>query len=92
MTDTAKFAAKPGSDSTTEVKRVAEVDVKTPAADVKTPAVEKPKASKKMVVTVHGDMHDPMTGVSYTLAPQELFQPSGWVDSQIEAGKMKYVD
>lgn len=66
------------------------------------PVAEKPAATAapvtevkpefRMVATVHGDMHDPHTGMSFTQAPSELLKPSKWVDSQIAAGKMVYTD
>ena len=46
----------------------------------------------RMIATVYGDMHDPHTGLSFSLKPCELLKHSGWIDSQVEAGKMVYVD
>lgn len=74
-----------------------------PAAPASTPApVEAQKAIQtppeapttlelKNIETVHGDMVDPLTGLTYSRKPQELLKRTGWVDAQIAAGKMKMV-
>ena len=54
---------------------------------------EKPKAADKaakvqMICTVYGRMVDPLTGLEYDRKPTELLKRTGWVDSQIDSGKM----
>lgn len=53
---------------------------------------EKPKADKaakvQMICTVYGRMADPLTGLEYDRKPTELLKRTGWVDSQIDSGKM----
>ena len=49
-----------------------------------------PPAKVKLVFTVHGRMVDPLTGEVYEQVPRELVKPSGWVTSQVEAGKMAF--
>lgn len=49
-----------------------------------------PKIKTKMVAAVHGPMHDPYSGVVYGFEPTE-YTESGWVDYQIETGKLKLV-
>lgn len=56
-------------------------------------APEKPKAADKaakvqMIWTVYGRMVDPLTGLEYDRKPTELLKRTGWVDSQIDSGKM----
>ena len=63
-----------------------------PAAPAAPEAKPKSKPEFKLVKTVHGDMHDPHTGTNYSFKPTELLKQSNWVDSQIAAGKMVYVD
>lgn len=73
-------------------KPAAAASVVTPtAAPTVAPDVEA-KPEYRMIATVYGDMHDPHTGLSFTLKPCELLKHSGWIDSQVEAGKMVYVD
>lgn len=55
----------------------------------------KPKTSEKteepkvqMICTVYGRMVDPLTGLEYDRKPTELLKRTGWVDSQIDSGKM----
>lgn len=45
----------------------------------------------KMVHTLYGLMVDPHTGTTYTQKPCELPKITGWVQSQIDAGKMVLV-
>lgn len=47
-------------------------------------------AKVKLVFTVYGRMVDPLTGEVYEQVPKELVKPSGWVTSQVEAGKMAF--
>lgn len=61
-----------------------------PAPTVDQPAPLVPEY--RMIATVYGVMHDPHTGLTFTLQPTELLKHSGWIDSQVEAGKMVYVD
>ncbi len=49
-----------------------------------------PPTKVKLVFTVHGRMVDPLTGEVYEQVPKELVKPSGWVTSQVEAGKMAF--
>lgn len=49
-----------------------------------------PPTKVKLVFTVYGRMVDPLTGEVYEQAPKELVKPSGWVTSQVEAGKMAF--
>lgn len=48
------------------------------------------KTKAKMVAAVHGPMHDPYSGIVYGFEPTE-YTESGWVDYQIETGKLKLV-
>ena len=71
-----------------------EVVVETPETTLTEVLVETPeteKGSGGSVVTVYGLMIDPITGEVYTGEPKPYDTPSGWVDAQIEAGKMKLV-
>ena len=71
-----------------------EVVVETPETTL-TEVVVEPSETEKgsggSVVTVYGLMIDPITGEVYTGEPKPYDTPSGWVDAQIEAGKMKLV-
>ena len=52
---------------------------------------EKPTPKVQMIHTNFGRMVDPHTGLSYDRQPIELLKRTGWVDSQLEAGKMSLV-
>lgn len=74
-------AAAPASTSTsTEVQKPAQAPPEAPVLP-----------ELKNIETVHGDMVDPLTGLTYSRKPQELLKRTGWVDAQIAAGKMKMV-
>ena len=80
-----------------EVKAVAKPDTDVVASSAAAPAAPAAPAPEvkpefKLVKTVYGDMHDPHTGINYGFAPKELLKASSWVDSQVAAGKMVYVD
>lgn len=61
-------------------------------SEVKLPTKVAPKpAEPKMVRTVYGIMVDPHTGATYTQKPSELPKLTGWVQSQVDAGKMVLV-
>lgn len=49
-----------------------------------------PPTKVKLVFTVYGRMVDPLTGEVYEQTPKELVKPTGWVTSQVEAGKMAF--
>lgn len=83
-----KDVAKPDADAVAKAAAAA-LPAALPAA---APPQPKAEAEFKLVKTVHGDMHDPHTGTNYSFMPKELLKASGWVDSQIAAGKMVYVD
>ena len=77
-----------------EVVGETEVLVETPETtltEVLVEPSETEKGSGGSVVTVYGLMIDPITGEVYTGEPKPYDTPSGWVDAQIEAGKMKLV-
>lgn len=58
-----------------------------PEPKPKTPEkIEEPKV--QMICTVYGRMVDPLTGLEYDRKPTELLKRTGWVDSQIDSGKM----
>lgn len=67
----------------------------TPAEGAYT-AAEKPaaKATQKTqgIRAVYGRMCDPHTTLEYSQIPTELLKKSGWIDSQLAAGKMELVD
>ena len=46
------------------------------------------KAKPLMIHTNFGRMVDPLTGLEYDRKPTELLKRTGWVDSQIDSGKM----
>lgn len=48
------------------------------------------EALPKMIHTVFGVMVDPHSGIRYDMPPQELLKLTGWVQAQLDAGKMKY--
>lgn len=52
---------------------------------------EKPTPKAQMIHTNFGRMVDPHTGLSYDRQPTELLKRTGWVDAQLEAGKMTLV-
>jgi hypothetical protein len=64
--------------------------VVTPAVVTPTPAPA-PAPSPVMVSTVYGRMVDPLSMQSYDRTPSELLKRTGWIDSQIAAGKMVVV-
>lgn len=68
---------------------------KTPEPKTPEPKkVTKPAAVADPIVTiqtVYGRMVDPHTGLEYDLKPCELFKLTPWVQSQLDAGKMKLV-
>ena len=75
----------------TEVKPEQKTDTKVEAKPTAPQKVETPKEpAVKLVFTIHGRMVDPLTGEVYEQVPKELVKPSGWVTSQIEAGKMAF--
>jgi hypothetical protein len=76
---------KPAVEATKTAAPTAPVVAKVDKAEKAAPAYT-------MVRAVYGDMHDVTTGLSYGMAPCELLKPSGWVDMQIEAGKMVVVE
>lgn len=52
----------------------------------------KPEADKAtMIEAVYGRMVDPLTGLVYDFAPTELLKNSGWVQSQLDAGKLRLI-
>jgi hypothetical protein len=57
------------------------------AKPTNTAAPEKPKKIL-MVQAVYGRMVDPFTKITYDVVPQPLNVKNGWVDSQVEAGKL----
>jgi hypothetical protein len=68
--------------------------VVTPAVVTPTPApapAPAPAPSPVMVSTVYGRMVDPLSMQSYDRTPSELLKRTGWIDSQIAAGKMVVV-
>lgn len=50
------------------------------------------KQKRLFVETVYGRMVDLTTGIEYTAAPKEVIRLNGWLQVQIEAGKMKLVE
>ena len=52
-----------------------------------------PKAPIKPIYirAVHGRMCDPHTELDYSQIPTELLKRTGWIDSQLAAGKMELV-
>ena len=50
------------------------------------PEEEKPSPQ---VRAIHGDMVDLSTGTRYTQAPTDFDKLTGWMQMQIEAGKME---
>lgn len=48
--------------------------------------------TKSRIRAVYGKMVDPFTKVTYDQAPIDYRAPSGWVSSQLDAGKMELVD
>ena len=50
------------------------------------PEVEK---TSSQVRAIHGDMVDLSTGTRYTQAPTDFDKLTGWMQMQIEAGKME---
>ena len=64
---------------------------KTPEKDEK-PAAKAPAAPVKKTVKVfpvYGPMHDPHTGITYGETGVEVLTPDPWVQSQIDAKKMR---
>lgn len=49
------------------------------------------KVKPLMIHTNFGRMVDPHTGLSYDRQPTELLKRTGWIDAQLEAGKMTLV-
>lgn len=50
-----------------------------------------PKGAEQLVRAVYGRMVDPHTGLVYDVVPSELLKMTGWVQSQIDAGKLELV-
>ena len=76
----------------TEVKPEQKTDTKVeakPAVQQKVETLKEPTV--KLVVTIYGRMVDPLTGEVYEQTPKELVKPTGWVTSQVEAGKMAFL-
>lgn len=74
--------------------KTAELKLPAVPAEVQTAPTppEKSATENRKISTIHGDMHDLLTGLNYTVAPTEILKHSAWIDSQVEAGKMVYVD
>ena len=71
---------------------LAPADAATGGDDAKVD-LEAPKSNAgRMIGTVHGPMHDVLTGLDYDIAPRELLKDSLWIESQVAAGKMVFVD
>ena len=87
-TETPEVLVEPSETTLTEVL-VETPETETPEVLVEPSETE--KGSGGSVVTVYGLMIDPITGEVYTGEPKPYDTPSGWVDAQIEAGKMKLV-
>lgn len=65
--------------------------VKTSTKEVqKVSTKSEAESPPKRVAAVHGPMHDPYSGIVYGFEPTE-YTESGWVDYQIETGKLKLV-
>ena len=52
---------------------------------------ETSKPSGQLIRAVYGRMVDPHTSLIYDVVPSELLKMTGWVKSQIEAGKLELV-
>ena len=56
--------------------------------DVVKPVVEPVSNKGLMLRTVHGPMHDLLTGLNYDVFPTECLKDSLWLASQVANGKM----
>lgn len=61
-------------------------------APQKTPTPEVKAKAPQLIAAVHGRMVDPLTAQEYTQVPSELLKGSSWVDAQIAAKKLQFVD
>lgn len=50
------------------------------------------KVKRLFIETVYGRMVDLSTGIEYTHAPKEVIRINGWMQSQLDAGKLKLVE
>ena len=65
----------------------------SPAESLVEGAVAEPVAesSGQLIRAVYGLMVDPHTGLRYEQKPSELLKMTGWVQSQLDAGKLELV-
>lgn len=52
---------------------------------------EKKEVKPQMIQAAYGRMVDPHTGLSFDTKPCELFKMTPWIQSQIDAGKLRLV-
>jgi hypothetical protein len=59
---------------------------------LKTVALPVAKPKQQFIETVYGRMVDLTTGIEYTSVPKEIIRVNGWLQSQLDAGKMKLTE
>jgi hypothetical protein len=74
-----------------EVDAVSEAPVEVAPVEAAPVEAETSKPSGQLIRAVYGRMVDPHTGLSFDVVPCELLKMTGWVKSQIEAGKLELV-
>ena len=77
--------------SKSKVDAVEPVTAEVDAVEPVTAAVKSKKGDATFIRAVYGRMVDPHTGLSYDVVPSELLKMTGWVQSQIDDGKLVIV-